>query len=504
MIFKENTLRGASWILVVTLAISNLLGVVRDHFLAQKIPTDQLDMYYAAFRLPDLILNILILGAIAAAVIPILSRTFRESDEAAWRLVNNLMFIGVSAVIAAIIILFFLLPVVMPWVVPDFPQTKLHETITMARWMLLSPLFFSISYIVSSVLNVKKRFLMYSLAPLMYNLSIIIATVIGASTYGVEAPVIGVICGAFLHMSIQVPVLFQLGFRLKFVFDLGDAKMRRILRLMLPRAIALGANQIQLIIFTAFASSIAGAIAIYNLSDNIQTVPTVILGVSFATAAFPSLAQIGTEDREKFRLLLIRIGRTILFLIIPAAMILFLLRAQAVRLILGYGYFGWSDTRQATDTLAFFAVGLIAQGLIPLLARAFYAMENTRYPMWAAVITVIIGVVGGYFGIRNLGVAGLALAFAIAGWAQLFILLVGLENSIGFRLTREFWVTICKIILLTLIAGAVMQLIKVGYANVWEIDKVYNLFLQTLLAFVAGVAIYLGGAWLWRIPEMRK
>lgn len=497
-------MRGASWILVITLAISNLLGVVRDHFLAQKIPTDQLDIYYTAFRLPDLILNILILGAIAAAVIPILSRTFRESEQEAWRLVSNLINIGAVMVAVAIVILYFLLPVILPFVVPDFPHSKLQETITLSRWMLLSPLFFSVSYIIGSVLNVKKRFMMYSLAPLMYNMAIIIAVVIGASTYGVRAPVVGVIAGAFLHMAIQAPVLFTLGFKPQFIFNFRDSNVRRIFHLMMPRAIALGASQIQLIVFTAFASSIAGAIAIYNLSDNIQTVPTVILGISFATAAFPNLAQIGKEDKEKFRTLLLRVGRTILFLIIPAAMILFLLRAQAVRLILGYGYFSWSDTRQATDTLAFFAAGIIAQGLIPLLARAFYALENTRFPMWAAAVSVVIGIIGGYFGIGNLGVAGLALAFAIAGWTQLFILLIGLENSIGFRLTREFWYSVCKIITLTLLAGIIMQLIKVGYASLWEIDKVYNLFLQTFLAFGAGVTVYLGGAWLWRIPEIRR
>lgn len=504
MLFRENSIRGASWILVVTLALSNLLGVIRDHFLAQDIPTDQLDIYYAAFRLPDLVLNILILGAIAAAVIPVLSRTFRKNDEEAWRLVSNLLNIGVMAVICALVVLYFLLPVLMPLIVPSFLQVKLEETITLARWMLLSPLFFSVSYIVGSVLNVKKRFLMYSLAPLMYNLSIIIATIIGADSYGVKAPVIGVIIGAFLHMSIQIPALVKVGFRPMAVFNLRDTNVKRVFRLMIPRAIALGASQIQLVAFTAFASSIAGAIAIFNLTDNIQTVPTVILGVSFATAVFPSLAQAGDEDGERFRNLLIKVGRVILFFMIPATVILFLLRAQVVRLILGYGYFDWADTRLAVDTLTFFICGIVAQGLIPLLARSFYALENTRYPMWAAVCAVTVGVVGGYFGINTLGVAGLALAFTIASWTHLFILLIGLEIQIKFRLSGEFWRSVVKMIIVALVAGILMQVVKVWYANIWEIDKVYNLLIQTILAFTIGVGAYLGGAWLWKIPEVRK
>lgn len=503
-LFRENSLRGASWILIVTLALSNVLGVIRDHFLAQSIPTDQLDIYYAAFRLPDLVLNILILGAIAAAVIPVLSRTFKAGEKQAWQLINNVLTLGVSAVIVALIVLYFLLPVLLPLIVPDFPQAKLQETIVLARWMLLSPLFFSISYIVGSVLNVRKRFFMYSLAPIMYNAAIIVFTVWGSGKYGVRAPVVGVVFGAFLHMAIQLPVLFQLGFRPYFNFDRKNKEIRRIFKLMLPRAIALGANQIQMLAFTAFASSIAGAIAIYSLTDNIQTVPTVILGVSFATAAFPSLAQIGNDDRNEFRRLLLRIGRIILFLMIPAATILFVLRAQVVRLILGYGYFGWSDTRQAVDTLAFFTVGIVAQGLIPLLARAYYSLENTRFPMIAALVTVVVGIIGGYFGLNALGVAGLALAFTIASWTQLFILLAGLEAKIKFRLTSEFWISVAKMIVIAAVAAVIMQMVKAGFASAWNIDKVYNLFIQTLLAFIAGIVVYLGGAWVWRVPEIRK
>ena len=177
---------------MVTLAFSNILGVIRDHFLAQKIPTDQLDIYYAAFRLPDFLLNVLILGAIAAAVIPVLGRTLRLGDKEAWRLVNNLLSLGVSAMLVAIAVLYFLFPKLLPFIVPDFPLQKLHKTITLARLMLLSPLFFSISYIVGSVLNVKKRFLCTRLR-LLCNLAIISATVIGAHSCGLLAPVVGVV-----------------------------------------------------------------------------------------------------------------------------------------------------------------------------------------------------------------------------------------------------------------------------------------------------------------------
>lgn len=490
--------------MILTLTASNLLGMIRDHFLAQYIPTGQLDIYYAAFRLPDLVFNILIYGAIAAAVVPILSRSFKANEKSSWELVANLLNIATLIVLIALVGLFFLLPILMPLIVPSFPTEKIQETIYLARWMLLSPLFFTISYIFGSVLNAKKRFLLYSLAPIVYNLSIIIFTLLLSQRVNVVAPIIGVIVGSFLHMLVQLPGAVAAGFRPHFKLNFQDARLKRILKLMLPRAVALGAGQIQLVIFTAIASSIAGAIAIYNLADNIQTVPIVIFGVSFATAAFPSLAHFGNDERSKFNNVLLKSAKAALFFLIPSSIFLFLLRAQIVRLILGYGYFGWSDTRQAADTLTFFALGVVAQGLIPLIARAYYALENTRYPMWSAIISVIIGVTVALFGFKGLGVAGLALGYAFASWVQLFILLVGLEWKTYINLSGSFWISVAKMLLLAIIASAVMQLIKHWYGSVWDIDKVYNLFVQTVVSAGVGILAYLGGAWLLKMPEIRK
>ena len=504
MIFRENSLKGASWILVITLAFSNILGVIRDHFLASFLPTDRLDIYYAAFRLPDLVFNLLILGAIAAAVIPVMSRALKENEEDAWRLSANMLNVGLVLLVGALAILYFLLPVVLPKLFHEFEASKVQETVTLARWMLLSPLFFAVSYFFGSLLNIKKRFLVYSLAPLVYNLSIIIATVVGAERFGIRAPVAGVIIGAALHMLVQLPAVMMVGFRPLLALNFREPMLGRVYRLMMPRAIALGANQIQLLVFTVYASTITGAIAIYNLSDNIQTVPTVILGNSFAAAVFPRLSGLYDDDKEAFRQLLLKISRLVLFLIVPSAAGLYILRAQIVRLILGYGYFGWADTRATVDTVGFFAIGIVAQGLIPLLTRAFYALEDSRYPMKATIISALIGVVAGYFGLKSLGVSGLAMGFSLAGWVNFFILLFGLEAKAKLKLTNAFWETIGQIVVLTLIMGVTMQGAKIFMANAFGIDTVARLLSQTVVAIIVGVVIYLGGAWLWRVPEIRK
>jgi len=509
---KENSVRGASIILVITLALSNILGVIRDHFLAQKIPTDRLDIYFAAFRLPDLIFNVLILGSIAAAFVPVYTNYLREKGEdEARKLAQATITVGVCAIIICLVILYFIMPYVMHLLVPSFNVLKRAETIRMARWLLLSPLFFTISYFLGGILNSHKRFLAYSIAPLIYNFSIIVSVILFADRLGVEAAVIGVIIGAALHLLIQLPAAIKVGFVPWPRFDFAHSGVRRIVKLMVPRAIGLGANQLLLVAFTVLASAFPGAIAIYTFADNIQTVPSVIFGTSFATAVFPTLASLSHDkqvDRDAFSHFFTRSARAILFLLIPASAVTILLRAQVVRLILGYGFFSWADTRVATATLGFFALSILAQGLIPLLARSFYAMQNTRTPMYASITSIFISIVFGYVFSRSsvaafAGVPGLALGFTIGSWLNFFILFFLIQKKVTVNFSVLFYF-LAKIVLLTIVAAFALQLTKETVSIYFDIDRVRFLALQTVLSFAIATVVYFGGAWLLKIKEIRS
>ncbi|MBI2263082.1 hypothetical protein HYU72_00310 [Candidatus Berkelbacteria bacterium] len=166
---KEDSLRSATWILVVTLLLSNILGFIRDRFLAQKIPTDLLDTYYAAFRLPDLVFNLLILGAIASAFIPVFSGFLvKKKDEEAFYVANAVLNFALVSLIFALCLLFVLMPFLVSLLVPAFSPEKQILTVKLARILLFSSLFFSISYILGGVLNSFRRFLSHSLAPLFW------------------------------------------------------------------------------------------------------------------------------------------------------------------------------------------------------------------------------------------------------------------------------------------------------------------------------------------------
>lgn len=509
IIFKENSVRGASLILVVTLALSNILGVLRDHFLAQKITTDQLDSYFAAFRLPDLVFNILILGSVAAAFVPIYSQVrSKEGEKKALELAQSTITIGFAAVMVALATMFILMPYLMELLVPDFEASKKTETIFLARILLFSPAIFTFSYFIGSILNCHKRFVAYSVAPLIYNLSIIVSTLVLADKFSVRGVVVGVIIGALLHLAIQLPSARKIGFVFKFRFDFNDY-VKRIIKLMVPRAIGLGANQFLLVAFTSIASAFPGAIAIYSFSDNIQTVPSVIFGTSFATAVFPTLASLSLkkeDDLIRFNQLFVKTIRAAMFFLVPSAIVLFALRAQIIRLILGYGFFGWTDTKAATATLGFFALSIIAQGLIPILARSFYAMQDTKTPMYTGIFSIIISIVCGYIFSKTVGstygVPGLALGYSIGSWVNFLILAFAIEKRVNIK-WKDFSGFIFTILLLTGVVLLVMQFVKTQVGLMYDINRVLYLALQTILSLIAGGIVYFVGAYLAGFKELK-
>jgi putative peptidoglycan lipid II flippase len=509
---SENSIRGASLILMVTLAASNVLGVIRDHFLAQKIPTDRLDIYYAAFRFPDLIFNVLILGSIAAAFVPVYSKYIKEKgDKEANEMAQATISVGILVVSVALVIMFFLMGGLIELLVPNFSPQKKMETVEMARWLLASPFIFTLSYFFGGILNARKRFLAYSIAPLFYNLAIITGVVLFADKLGVKGVIIGVISGAFLHMLIQLPSVLQVGLKPALRFDFTNPGVKRVIKLMIPRAIGLGSNQILLFAFTCFASYVPGAIAIYNLTDNIQTVPSVIFGSSLATAAFPTLSGLSLnveKEKDRFASVFIRSIRAALFFLIPSTAVIFVLRAQIIRLILGYGFFGWADTKAASAALGFFALSVVAQGIIPIIARSFYAIHDTRTPMKISIVSIIVSIVFGYIFSRQLtlfdsSVAGLALAFSIGSWVNLILLVYYISGKIkiGFK---KIFAYVAMIIVLTLITSVAMQFTKILVSSSFDINRVRYLLLQTILSLAVGALVYLFLGWLFKIREIRS
>jgi len=502
----ENKLSSASLILIVTLALSNLLGWVRLHFLAQKIPTDILDTYVAAFRLPDLVFNLIVLGAISSAFIPIFSDYLaKKKEQEAWHIAQCILTLLVIVLFLLIVPLYFLIPYATPFLVPYFDPQKTQTVADLSRIFLLSPLIFGLSYVVGGILNSFNRFFAYSLAPLFYNLAIITGTILFADRFSVYGVAWAVVVGALLHLSIQLVPAVKLGLRLRPLVDVTHHAVKKIGLLMIPRILGMAANQIMLIVFTALASVSAGANFIFDSMNNIQTMPTVIFGTSFATAVFPLLSRhAALERKDLFQSDITTMARWVIFLLLPASLGMILLRAQIVRLVLGSGHFGWDETIRAATTLGFFAISLVFSGLIPLLARAFYAMKDTMTPMLLSSISAAVGIGVGYVLIQ-LGffdvASSLALAFSIGAILNAVLLYVAMDRRLGGSLNGSLISYTGRVVLATLVMGLAVQGMKYWVGSIFDIDRVVYLALQTVAAGVTGLVVYWGVATLLRIPE---
>lgn len=499
------SVQGASWILIVTLLFSNVLGLIRDHYLAQKIPTDLLDVYFAGFRLPDLLFNIIILGGISAVFIPTFLGKLASGERLrAWRLANSFINLGLIVLSVLIGLLLAFYPALVPYLVGDFPAEKQMLTVVVGRLLLIPPLLFAVSYIMSGILNSFKHFVAYSVAPLLYNLSIIIFTVFLGDEFQVFAPVYGVILGAGLHLLVQLFAALRVGYRYEPVLDLKDGELIEMMRLMAPRSLALGLSQLLLIVYTALAASLgAGSVSIFNFASNIYTMPIVVFGTSFATAVFPTLAeQIGLRQSLEFTRSFERAFRAIIFLLVPATVGVILLRAQIVRLALGSGHFGWEETVLTLETLAWLAVSLLPAGLVPLISRGFYALKDTLTPTYSTIIQVGLGVFLAYALTPLFGIKGLALALSASIIIQLIVLYLWLRRRLvelepGFF----FWPLVRSIVsalIMGLVVWLVLQVLAEGLRFRWielpaliDTSTGLGLLIQLAVSIPVGLLVYL-------------
>lgn len=503
---RENSIRGASLLLIITLAMSNVLGLIRDHFLTKNVSTFNLDIYYASFRIPDLIFNFLVLGAITSAFIPIFSDFLaQKKEEDGFETTNNLINIVLLFMVVSMVMMFFLMPYLMPFIVPKFDSERMNLAIKYSRLLMITPIFFSLSYILGGILNCYKRFFAYSLAPLVYNLSIIVGTAFIAPKYGLIGVIYFVIIGSFLHLLIQLPAAIKLGYRYRFLINFGDSKIARIIKLMVPRTISMGATQIMLIAYTALASALAaGSIAAFNLANNIQTMPVVVLGTSFATAVFPTLAvKISQNKKEQFSFYLNRALRAIGYLLIPATFAFILLRAQIVRLILGSGQFGWDDTKMTAMALGFFATSILAQGIAPILSRAFYALKDTKTPMYISIFTVIFSILVALPLSQTMSVAGLALAFSLGSYFNTVLLIFYLRKTYPGVLDRFLVYAYLKTFIISLIMGFFVWRTLYVMANLVDMTRFWGIFSQTLVALMVAFSIFFSLSYLLNQEEMK-
>jgi putative peptidoglycan lipid II flippase len=376
---------------------SRIVGLVRDRVLTSTFETgDVLDSYFSAFRVPDMIYTILILGTLSSAFIPVFSsivhKRGKKAQEEANTLASDLFFIVLIIMGALSLFMFFFAPQLTRIVAVSYEGEKFTNTVALTRIMAFSPLIFALSSIFSSILNVHKKFFVAASAPILYNLGIILGAVILYPIYGIQGLGYGVILGALLHATIQIPEVIKTGFRPQFPnFELKA--LQNMWNLYWPRILVIDLAMVSLFLGTVIASSTSGAVSIMNLAFNVNTIPIGVLAISFATAMFPYLSEAYAKGKKrKFYLYIENTITRILFVLIPAMCMMLVLRAQIVRVIYGAQNFTWEDTYLTLTTLTFFAISIPFQGLLPLFVRIFYAKHDAKTPMKIGLFGTLVNI----------------------------------------------------------------------------------------------------------------
>lgn len=382
--------------------LSQILALFRDRSIAHFIgPGAPLDAYYAAFRIPDLIFISIASLASVTVLIPFISSKMKNENGVAvvtpeaQKFLNDVFTVFFSVMILVSFFVFMLMPHLAFYIAPGFSPVMQEKVVMLSRIMLLSPILMGLSNLFGTVTQLFRKFFIYSLSPVLYNLGIIIGVIFLYPIFGISGLAFGVALGALLHFSVQAYASSKSGFSPRFSRGIDFGEIRKALYTSLPRTLGLAFNNMALIVIIALGSFLrSGSISIFNLSFNLQSVPLNIIGVSYAVAAFPTLTRsIAAGKMDEFRAHLKSSARAIVFWTIPATFLFIVLRAQIVRVILGSGTFSWENTRLVAASLAVFSISILAQGMIALLSRAYYASGNTRRPLMVNLMCSILIVI---------------------------------------------------------------------------------------------------------------
>jgi putative peptidoglycan lipid II flippase len=516
------TMNQAALVLAVFSFLSQVFGLLRDHLLASLVgPSMNLDTYYAAFRIPDLFYNSFGMLFSVTVLIPFIAQYVEQEktdghNGAFKRFLNSIF----SVYMIGMTVFSLLLIALMPWlarlIAPGFNTIEHIHLVQYARIMLISPFLFGLASLLSSFSQVQKKFFAFAIAPLFYNFGILLGILCLRPFFGMLGVVLGVAIGAVLYFGVQVPTLVKLGKIPRFKLDIDWTTIKRVMTLSLPRTLSSSLNYITFIIIGAMASLLAaGSISIFQFSYNIENTPLLIIGISYAVAAFPTMTRMyAAGEKKELVAVLYRTTRNIFFMCVPASLLMIVLRANIVRLLLGAGVFSWNDTRLVAASVALFSISIVAQCMELLLVRAFFAIGDTKTSLminiWSTLVTIgsVVGLLFVYHdsvlfrtfldtlmridGTTGASVILLPLGYSIGEIINAFALWFAFKKKIPITktesrtLARNVWHMIGAGIIS---AGAAYGMLVVIGGNVLETHFI-EVLVQAIIASAVGVAMY--------------
>lgn len=395
--------------------LSQLVALVRDRLFAHEFGAGiVLDIYYSAFRIPDFIFISVASLVSVSVLVPFVIERLNLGKAETRQLVDGLFSFFFVLIVVVSVLAFALMPKLVPILFSGFDSEAQLILAKLSRIILLSPILLGVSNFFGSITQASRRFFVYAVSPILYNIGIVIGLTVLYPRFGLLGLGYGVAFGAFLHMVIQVPAILRDGLFPRISLRFDWPLIKKISRISIPRTITLGLSQIVILWFISLASKMGeGSISVFSFSWNLQSVPLSIIGVSYSLAAFPTLSKLFSEGkREMFLSHIVGAARHVIFWSFPVAVLFIVLRAQIVRTILGSGAFSWNDTRLTAAALAIFSISVVAQSLVLLFVRGYYAEGKTGKPLLINLVSSVVTVALAY---------GLVKVFSVAPIFSYFI-----------------------------------------------------------------------------------
>lgn len=484
---------------------SRLLGLVRTMVISNQFgASHEYEAYLAAIRLSDTLFQVLAGGAVASAFIPAFAGYLARRDMAtAWRMASSLLTIAAVFMTPVALLLILFAPQVMSVMASGWDEPTQQLAANLARILLFSPVIFAVSTFVTSILNSFHRFMLASLAPVLYNLSIIAGAVLLGPRIGVYGLAIGAAVGALLHLLIQIPGLVQVRMAFKPVLDLAHSGVREVGRLMVPRTIGLGVVQVNYLVNVFLASRLEeGSLAYLDYAWLLTMLPLGVFAMAISTAVFPTMAAQSALDRTaELRRTLTSTLSLILYLTIPSSVGLIVLGEPIIRLLLQHGDFTPQATSATAYALGFFALGLAGHATVEIVDRVFYALHDTRTPVTVAFLAFVVNVALSLILMRVLSFGGLALANAVAGVVEASVLVVVLSGRLAGVRLAGLAAPVLVFGLWSVAQGAAAAAVSGHLASVLDLDSLVGRLLQVGLAVFAGALVYGGLSYFARSPE---
>jgi putative peptidoglycan lipid II flippase len=502
---KSSSILSAATIIAASFLLSAFLGLIRNRLLAARFfggLEGDLDVYFAAFIIPDTVFQLLVVGAVSAAFIPIYQGYLNKSVKKA-NFMANVALTSVTTILLAISIIIAIFARPLSQLLSHYTGPQLELMVNLIRLMSIAQVFFTISAFLTGVLQAQRRFLIPAIAPLFYNLGTILGILLLTPMLGIYSAAVGVIFGAFLHVVVQLPSALHAGYFPKIRFRLHHKGVRRMLRLMPPRTLSLALVQVERIVSLNLASALsAGSFTIFNFARQVYVLPISLFGVSLGQASFPTLSEeANNKDQTKFAETL---GKTILqifFFCLPAAILILILRIPVVRIIFGAKNFPWDATLLTGKALAIFSLSIAPQAAVQLLTRAFYAKKNTRTPLIINIATLILFVASSYLFTNTFawGVLGMSTAMSLSNTLNFVILYLVIRSRVpNLGITKEMIKILFVSVLTSFALWIPMRLLD---QFVFDTTRTIPLIILTAIVSLIGLTVYFSLANLLKVKQ---